>query len=103
MLTKSGAKIVDFGLAKVRAAEAVAGMTALPTEITPLTAEGTILGTIEYMAPEQLEGQEADARTDIFALGAVVYEMATGRRAFEGKSRALVYQRRPSSIEGNSK
>ena len=88
MLTKSGAKIVDFGLAKVRAAEAVAGMTAPPTEITPLTADGMILGTIEYMAPEQLEGQEADARTDIFALGAVLYEMATGRRAFEGKSRA---------------
>jgi serine/threonine protein kinase len=88
MLTKTGAKLLDFGLAKMRAAEAVAGMTQLPTETTPLTAEGTILGTMQYMAPEQLEGHEADARTDIFALGAVLYEMATGRRAFEGKSRA---------------
>ncbi len=88
MLTKTGAKLLDFGLAKVRAAEAVAGMTALPTQTTPLTGEGTILGTLQYMAPEQLEGDEADARTDIFALGAVIYEMATGRKAFEGKSQA---------------
>jgi serine/threonine protein kinase len=88
MLTKSGAKLLDFGLAKVRAAEAVAGMTALPTQTTPLTGEGSILGTLQYMAPEQLEGKEADARTDIFALGAVLYEMATGQKAFEGKSQA---------------
>jgi eukaryotic-like serine/threonine-protein kinase len=88
MLTKSGAKLLDFGLAKVRAAEAAAGMTALPTQTTPLTGEGTILGTLQYMAPEQLEGAEADARADIFALGAVIYEMATGRKAFEGKSQA---------------
>ena len=86
MLTKTGVKLLDFGLAKVRAAEAVAGVTALPTETAPLTAEGTILGTLQYMAPEQLEGKESDARTDIFALGLVIYEMATGRRAFEGKS-----------------
>ncbi len=88
MLTKTGAKLLDFGLAKVRAAEAVAGMTAVPTETTPLTAEGAILGTLQHMAPEQLEGKEADARTDIFALGALIYEMATGRKAFEGKSQA---------------
>ena len=88
MLTKTGAKLLDFGLAKVRAAEAVAGMTAMPTQTTPLTGEGTILGTLQYMAPEQLEGGEADARTDIFALGAVIYEMATGRKAFAGKSQA---------------
>ncbi len=88
VLTKSGAKLLDFGLAKVRAAEAVAGMTALPTETSPLTSEGTILGTLQYMAPEQLEGKEADARTDIFALGAVIHEMVTGRKAFEGKSQA---------------
>lgn len=88
MLTKTGAKLLDFGLAKVRAAEAVASMTALPTETTPLTGEGTILGTLQYMAPEQLEGKEADARTDIFALGAVIYEMATRLKAFEGKSQA---------------
>ena len=88
MLTKTGAKLLDFGLAKVRAAEAAAGMTGLPTQTTPLTGEGTILGTLQYMAPEQLEGSEADARTDIFALGAVIYEMATGRKAFAGKSHA---------------
>src|SRR5207253_713482 len=61
----------------------------LPTRAgTNLTVEGTILGTYQYMAPEQLEGKEADARTDIFALGAVLYEMATARKAFEGKSQA---------------
>src|SRR5437879_8652534 len=88
MLTKSGAKLLDFGLAKVRAVEAVAGMTALPTLTTPLTGEGAILGTLQYMAPEQLEGKETDARTDIFALGSVLYEMATGRKAFDGTSQA---------------
>jgi serine/threonine protein kinase len=81
-------KLLDFGLAKVRGVEAVAGMTALPAQTTPLTGEGTILGTLQYMSPEQLEGKEADARTDIFALGAVIYEMATGRKAFEGNSQA---------------
>ncbi len=88
MLTKSGAKLLDFGLAKVRAVEAVAGMTALPTLTTPLTGEGAILGTLQYMAPEQLEGKETDARTDIFALGSVLYEMATGRKAFDDTSQA---------------
>jgi serine/threonine protein kinase len=88
MLTKAGAKLLDFGLAKMRTAEAVAGMTALPTQTAPLTGEGAILGTLQYMAPEQLEGKEADARTDIFALGAVIYEMATARKAFAGKSQA---------------
>jgi len=88
ILTKTGAKIVDFGLAKMHAAEAVSGVTAMVTQTTPLTGEGAILGTLQYMAPEQLEGGDADARTDIFALGAVIYEMATGRRAFEGKSQA---------------
>lgn len=88
VLTKTGAKLLDFGLAKVRATEGVEGLTALPTETTPLTGAGTILGTLQYMAPEQLEGKEADARTDIFALGAVIYEMATGRKAFAGNSQA---------------
>jgi serine/threonine-protein kinase len=88
MLTKSGAKLLDFGLAKLQAAETPTNLSALPTEQANLTAEGTILGTLQYMAPEQLEGKEADSRTDIFAFGAVVYEMATGKKAFEGKSQA---------------
>jgi Tol biopolymer transport system component len=91
MLTKSGVKLLDFGLAKAMApATQQSGLTALPTMAAAanLTQEGTILGTFLYMAPEQLEGKEADARTDIFALGSVLYEMATGRKAFEGKSQA---------------
>ncbi len=88
VLTKIGAKLLDFGLAKLRAAEAPMGATAMATQTTPLTGEGTILGTLQYMAPEQLEGRDADPRTDIFALGAVIYEMATGRKAFEGKTQA---------------
>jgi len=88
MLTHGGVKLLDFGLAKTAAALASPGsLTALPTR-AELTQEGTILGTVPYMAPEQLEGKEADARTDIFALGAVLYEMATGRRAFSGASQA---------------
>jgi eukaryotic-like serine/threonine-protein kinase len=91
MLTKSGVKLLDFGLAKAASGVPVASLLSeLSTESKPLTGEGTILGTLQYMAPEQLEGKEADARTDIFSLGAVLYEMATGRRAFEGKTRASV-------------
>ncbi|TDI15272.1 MAG: serine/threonine-protein kinase [Acidobacteria bacterium] len=88
MLVKSGAKLLDFGLAKLQAAETPTNLSALPTEQANLTAEGTILGTLQYMAPEQLEAKEADSRTDIFAFGAVVFEMATGKKAFEGKSQA---------------
>ena len=88
MLVKSGAKLLDFGLAKLQAAETPTNLSALPTEQANLTAEGTILGTLQYMAPEQLEAKEADSRTDIFAFGAVVYETATGKKAFEGKSQA---------------
>jgi serine/threonine protein kinase len=82
------AKLVDFGLAKRAAPVAkVAAVSGLATEAaSDLTAQGTILGTLQYMAPEQLEGKEADARSDIWAFGAVLYEMLTGRRAFEGKS-----------------
>jgi Tol biopolymer transport system component len=93
MLTKSGAKLLDFGLAKLTQQDspaAAAPLSQLPTVKDAITAQGTILGTLQYMAPEQLEGKEADARTDIFAFGVVVYEMATGKRAFEGKSQASV-------------
>ena len=98
MLTRSGgasappmAKLLDFGLAKA-SAPAVAGAdrSMQPTPPPSLTAPGTILGTCQYMAPEQLEGREADARTDIFAFGAVLYEMLTGKKAFEGTSHASV-------------
>src|SRR5262249_873816 len=77
MLPKSGVKLLDFGLARaVAPAASPSGLTSLPTAAgPPLTQEGTILGTFQYMAPEQLEGKEADARTDIFAFGAVLYEM----------------------------
>jgi Tol biopolymer transport system component len=91
MLTKSGAKLLDFGLAKLRDTDSDEGneaLSALPTEAPPLTDEGMIPGTYPYMAPEQLEGKDADARTDLFALGAVIYEMTTGKRAFSGDSRA---------------
>jgi Tol biopolymer transport system component len=99
MITKSGAKLLDFGLAK-----SGVGVVSVEgaTEHKALTQEGTILGTFQYMAPEQLEGEEADARTDIFALGAVLYEMTTGKRAFEGKTRtsliAAIVQSDPPPI-----
>jgi eukaryotic-like serine/threonine-protein kinase len=97
MLTKTGAKLMDFGLAKpaVNPLSAANGtspvvsaetLTTMHSPGSPITAAGAIVGTIQYMAPEQLEGREADARSDLFAFGAVLYEMATGRRAFEGKS-----------------
>jgi len=89
MLTTDGTKLLDFGLART---DAVAGgdadLTVSPTVSKPLTAVGTVIGTYQYMAPEQLEGKTADARTDIFALGAVLYEMATGRRAFVAETQA---------------
>ena len=90
MLTKAGAKLLDFGLAKLRPGGTLGaeGVTAAATASEPLTGRGTILGTLQYMAPEQLEGKQADHRTDIFAFGAVVYEMVTGQRAFAGDSQA---------------
>ena len=90
MLTKTGAKLLDFGLAKLRPAGTLGaeGVTAVATASEPLTGKGTLLGTPQYMAPEQLEGKEADHRTDIFAFGAIAYEMVTGKRAFEGESQA---------------
>ena len=84
MLTKSGAKLLDFGLSKSMGFSASTGDA---TQHKPLTQEGTVLGTYQYMAPEQVAGEEADARSDIFALGVVLYEMATGQRAFQGQSR----------------
>lgn len=88
MLTKSGAKLVDFGLARTATdVKTPVNVTHLPTAAEPLTQEGIILGTFQYMAPEQLEGIDVDARTDIFALGTVLYEMATGKRAFVGNSK----------------
>ena len=93
MLTKTGAKLMDFGLAKaITASVPVASrltMAVLGSEAEqPLTALGTLVGTFQYMSPEQLEGREADARSDIFALGALLYEMATGKHAFTAKSQA---------------
>jgi serine/threonine-protein kinase len=104
MLTKTGTKLLDFGLAKLKqeAAPTNVALSDLPTAKDPLTAEGAIVGTLQYMAPEQLEGKEVDIRTDIFAFGAVVYEMATGKRAFEGKSQAsliaAILEREPPAM-----
>src|SRR6266704_1349904 len=98
MLTQGGAKLMDFGLAKplglrntATGSGAAPSFTAAatlsgPSPLSPLTIAGSIIGTIQYMSPEQIEGKEADARSDIFAVGAVRYEMATGKRAFQGKS-----------------
>lgn len=90
MLTKSGTKLLDFGLAKLKqdAAPPLVPMSQLPTLTSLPTAHGTIVGTLQYMAPEQLEGRELDGRTDIFAFGAVLYEMATGKKAFDGVTQA---------------
>ena len=101
MLTKSGAKLMDFGLAKPSAMGAAASgsspilVSAMQTvdahsPMSPLTTAGSVVGTIQYMSPEQLEGREVDVRSDIFALGALLYEMATGKPAFAGKSQVTV-------------
>jgi serine/threonine protein kinase/Tol biopolymer transport system component len=100
MLTRTGAKLMDFGLAKPAVGDSFAGETTLPpngesattmqSPASPITTSGAIVGTLQYISPEQIEGKEADARSDIFALGAVIYEMATGQRAFNGKSRVAV-------------
>src|SRR5215469_8861178 len=90
MLTPTGAKLLDFGLARpVEPLPSVATLTAAFTN-SPLTEHGTIVGTFQYMSPEQVEGKELDGRSDIFSLGAVLYEMLTGQRAFEGKSQLSV-------------
>ena len=104
MLTEAGAKLLDFGLAKLKPGhDAPVGVSA-PTMSAGLTGEGAILGTLQYMAPEQLEGKDADARTDIFAFGAVVYEMATGKKAFAGENQAsliaAILEREPAPMNG---
>jgi eukaryotic-like serine/threonine-protein kinase len=106
MLTQSGSKLLDFGVAKALPQPpgliAKIAATGAPTASKPLTAEGTLVGTFQYMSPEQVEGKEADVRSDIFALGAVLYEMATGKKAFEGKTTAsviaAVLEREPSPL-----
>jgi eukaryotic-like serine/threonine-protein kinase len=106
MLTRSGAKLMDFGLAKgiIQQNLVSEGLTATLTSshATPLTQQGTIVGTFQYMAPEQIEGKEADARSDIFSLGAVLYEMVSGKRAFEGKTlvsvAASILEKEPEPI-----
>jgi eukaryotic-like serine/threonine-protein kinase len=106
MLTKSGAKLLDFGLAKPLAATTAAGSAArtsasvfaaaltqtspAPSPATPLSTAGAVIGTVQYMSPEQIQGMEADARSDIFAFGVMLFEMTTGKRAFEGKTQASI-------------
>lgn len=90
MLTRSGAKLLDFGLARAPLVESKGLLSTASFDHRRATAEGTIIGTVQYMAPEQLEGKEADARTDIFAFGTLLYEMATGRKAFDGDSQASI-------------
>jgi serine/threonine protein kinase len=102
MLTKSGAKLLDFGLAKPAAPlGSLATLTATQQQL-PVTEQGTIVGTFQYMSPEQVEGKELDARSDIFSLGAVLYEMLTGQRAFEGKSQwsvaSSILEKQPAPI-----
>jgi serine/threonine protein kinase len=103
MLTATGARLMDFGLARASTG-AAAGQAASesPTFSSPLTSAGTIVGTIQYMAPEQLEGKEADGRADLWALGCVLHEMVTGRQAFEGKSHAsliaAIIDREPAPV-----
>lgn len=94
MLTNTGAKLMDFGLAKVPSimpsSSGATATVATPGGSQPLTAQGMVVGTFQYMSPEQVEGKDADARSDIFALGAVLYEMATGKRAFHGRGQASI-------------
>jgi len=104
MLTNGGVKLLDFGLAKLKPPTTVSGFSVAATAPTPLiTAQGSILGTLQYMAPEQIEGAEVDARADVFAFGAVVYEAITGSKAFEGNSSAgtmaAILEREPKSMK----
>jgi serine/threonine protein kinase len=103
MLTATGAKLLDFGLAKPAVSPSKGTtLTAAVTQTTPVTREGTVVGTFQYMSPEQVEGKEVDGRSDIFSLGAVLYEMVTGQRAFQGKSQlsvaSAILEREPAPI-----
>jgi len=112
MLTKGGAKLMDFGLAKLQAfatgtqsgTPAFSAIATVPSMASPITVAGTVVGTVQYMSPEQIQGKDADARSDIFAFGALLYEMLTGKRAFEGKSQlsvaSAVLEKDPDSISG---
>src|SRR5215472_279327 len=102
MLTPSGAKLLDFGLAKPAAPVLTGATLTAMTPRSPMTEEGTIVGTVQYMSPEQVDGKELDGRSDIFSVGAVLYEMLTGKRAFEGKSQlgvaSAILEKEPASI-----
>ena len=102
ILTTTGAKLLDFGLAKPAVPLATAATLTAAAPPSPVTEQGTILGTFQYMSPEQLQGNELDARSDIFSLGAVLYEMVTGKRAFAGKSQlsvaTAILEKEPASI-----
>jgi eukaryotic-like serine/threonine-protein kinase len=104
ILTATGAKLLDFGLAKTVAPLASLATVTASKQESPVTQQGTIVGTFQYMSPEQIEGQELDGRSDIFSLGAVLYEMLTGKRAFEGKSQlsvaSAIMEKDPAPISG---
>src|ERR1700720_1116944 len=102
MLTPSGAKLLDFGLAKQTSPLASLATVPSASPQSPLTQQGTIVGTFQYMSPEQVQGQELDGRSDIFSLGAVLYEMLTGKRAFQGKTQlsvaSAILEREPAPL-----
>jgi serine/threonine protein kinase len=104
MLTSTGAKLLDFGLAKVSAPVVTGATQTVSARQLPVTEEGTLVGTFQYMSPEQVEGKELDGRSDIFSLGAVLYEMVTGQRAFVGKSclsvASAILEKEPAPISG---
>jgi Tol biopolymer transport system component/tRNA A-37 threonylcarbamoyl transferase component Bud32 len=101
LVTKNGVKLLDFGLAKAERAKAISASEETVTDT--ITQEGTILGTLQYMSPEQLQSKGTDARSDLFSFGCVLYEMLTGKRAFEGESApsviAAVLEREPAPLE----